>query len=170
MPQRLPVVNGDDGQWGTILNQYLTKEHYDDGTDNAVNGGHQNITIRPGTTVPGTAPLKFSSGSLLTTPEAGALEFNSDRLYFTQTTGTTRKVVAAFNDVSGATGDIYYRDASGHFVRLEIGSPSHVLTVSGGLPAWQAAAGGGGGVDNLDGGHATTNYTGAAVIDGGYAT
>jgi hypothetical protein len=170
MPQRLPIVNGDDGQWGDILNQYLSKEHYDDATDNAVNGGHQKVTIRPGTATAGTAPLKFSSGTLLSTPEAGAVEFNSDRLYFTQTTGTTRKVVAAFDDASGATGDMYYRDSSGHFTRLPVGSSTHVLTVSGGLPSWQAASGGGGGgVDNMDGGSATTLFGGAAVIDGGYA-
>lgn len=143
--QRLPIVNGDDATWGTILNQFLEKEHYNTGTDLAVNGGHKTITIRPGTTSAGTAPLKFTSGSLLTSPEAGAVEFLADRLYFTQTTSSTRKTIAAYDDASGATGDIYYRDASGNFVRLPIGSNTQVLTVSGGLPSWQAAAGGGGG-------------------------
>ena len=93
MPQRLPIVNGDDGAWGTLLNQYLKKEHFDDGTDNAANGGHQTITIRPGTATAGTAPLKFTSGTLLTTPEPGAIEFNTNKLYFTQTTSATRKVI-----------------------------------------------------------------------------
>jgi hypothetical protein len=170
MPQRLPIVNGDDGLWGTILNQYLEKEHFNDGTDNPVNGGHKTVTIQPGTAAAGTAPLKLTSGTLLSAPEAGAVEFNSNRFYVTQTSGSTRKVVAAFDDTSGATGDMYYRDSSGHFVRLGIGSSTHVLTVSGGLPAWQAATGGGGGVDNMDGGNAATLFGGAAAIDGGYAT
>jgi hypothetical protein len=143
--QRLPVVNGDDGQWGSILNQFLGKEHYNDGTDNPVNGGHQTITVRPGTTTAGTAPLKFTSGNLLTTPEPGAVEFYSDSLYVTQTTGATRKKVAAYDDSSGATGDLYYRDSSGYFVRLPIGTSTNVLTVSGGLPTWVPASGGGGG-------------------------
>src|SRR6476659_6936865 len=117
-PQRLPIVNSDDGTWGDILRQYLLKEHYDDGTDNAVNGGHKTITIRAGTTSAGSAPIKFTSGSLMTTPEAGAVEFLTDNLYFTQTTSTTRKKIAAYDDTSGATGDIYYRDSSGYFVRL----------------------------------------------------
>jgi hypothetical protein len=172
MPQRLPTVNGDDGTWGTILNQFLSKEHYDDATDNPINGGHKTVTIRPGTATAGTAPLKFSSGTLLSSPEAGAVEFNNDRLYFTQTTGTTRKVIAAFNDAFGATGDIYYRDASGHFTRLGLGSAGQVLTVAAGLPSWQAASGGGGGgggVDNADGGNAFTLYGGAMTIDGGAA-
>lgn len=137
--QRLPIVDGDDGDWGDILNQYLSKEHYDTGLNNPVNGGHKTITIRPGTTTAGTAPLKFSSGSLMTTPEAGAVEFLTDRFYLTQTTGTTRKVIAAYNDAGGTAGDTYYRDASGNFVRLGVGSPTEVLTVSGGsLPSWAA--------------------------------
>ena len=85
-PQRLPIVNSDDGIWGDILRQYLMKEHYNDDTDNAVNGGHKTITVRAGTTCAGTAPIKLTSGSLMTTPEAGAIEFLTDALYFTQTT------------------------------------------------------------------------------------
>jgi hypothetical protein len=135
-PQRLPIVNSDDGTWGDIIRQYLKKEHYDDGTDNAVNGGHQKITVRAGTATAGTAPLKFTSGTLLTAAEAGAVEFNSDSLYFTITTGTVRKKVAIYDDSSGATGDLYYRDSSGNFVRLPIGSTGQTLKVASGLPAW----------------------------------
>jgi hypothetical protein len=135
-PQRLPIVNSDDGTWGDIIRQYIKKEHYDDGTDNAVNGGHQKITVRAGTATAGTAPLKFTSGTVLTTPEAGAVEFNTDSLYFTITTGTVRKKVAIYDDSSGAAGDLYYRDSSGNFVRLPIGSTGQALKVSGGLPAW----------------------------------
>lgn len=91
--QRLPIVNNDDGVWGDILNQYLEKEHHNTGSDNAANGGHKNVTLQPGTTAAGTAPLKFTSGPLMTNPEAGAIEFNSDKLYFTQTTSSTRKVI-----------------------------------------------------------------------------
>lgn len=91
-PQRLPIVDSDDGTWGDILRQYLLKEHYDDGNPagSAANGGHKTITIRAGTASANTAPLKFTSGTLLATPEAGAIEFNTDTLYFTQTTGPTR--------------------------------------------------------------------------------
>jgi hypothetical protein len=144
MPQRLPIVDGDDGQWGTILNQYLGKEHFDDATDNPLNGGHKTVTIRAGTAAAGTAPLKIASGTILTTPEAGAVEFNTDRLYYTQTTGTVRRVVAAFDDATDATGDLHYVDASGNFTKLGIGSSTQVLTVTSGLPSWQTPSGGGG--------------------------
>lgn len=93
--QRLPTVNGDDGTWGDILNLFLGKEHYNTGADNSANGGHQNITLRPGTTGASTAPLKFTSGSLMTAAEAGAVEFLDDKLYFTRTTtpATARTVI-----------------------------------------------------------------------------
>ena len=135
-PQRLPIINSDDGQWGDILNQYLKKEHFDDGTNNPVNGGHQTVTIVAGTAGAGTAPIKFASGTLMTTAEAGAMEFLSDKLYFTITTGTVRRTVAIYDDSSGATGDIYYRTAGGSFNRLGVGASGEVLKVSGGLPSW----------------------------------
>lgn len=146
MVQRLPVVNGDDGQWGTILNNFLGKEHYNDTTDNPVNGGHQTITIRAGTTAANTAPLKFTSGSLLTTPEVGAVEFVTNRLYYTQTTGPTRMTILAVDDAAGASGDLYYRNSTGDLIRLPVGSNSQVLTVSSGVPTWASAAGGGTGL------------------------
>jgi hypothetical protein len=135
-PQRLPIVNSDDGTWGDIIRQYLMKEHYDDGTDNAVNGGHQKVTIRAGTAAAGTAPLKFTTGTLLSSPEAGAVEFASDQLYFTISTGTVRKKVAIYDDTSGATGDLYYRDSSGNFVRLAMSGTSGQVLKSGTTPSW----------------------------------
>jgi len=38
---------------------------------------------------------------------------------------------------SDATGDLYYRSAGG-FTRLPIGSATHILNVTGGIPAWRA--------------------------------
>jgi len=143
MPQRLPQVNGDDGQWGTILNQFIKKEHYDDATDNAANGGHQTVTIRGGTAAAGTAPLKIASGTLLTTPEVGAIEFSSNRLYYTQTTGPSRLTVLAVNDAAGASGDLYYRNSTGDLIRLPIGTNAQTLTVASGVPTWATGSGGG---------------------------
>jgi hypothetical protein len=138
-PQRLPTVNSDDGTWGDILRQYLKKEHYDDGTDNAVNGGHQNITVRAGSTAAGTAPIKLTSGALMTTPEAGAVEFLTDKIYFTKSTGPTRTTIATYDDTSGATGDIYHRNSGGLFTRLGIGSTGDLLTVASGIPSWTSS-------------------------------
>jgi hypothetical protein len=163
-PQRLPIVNSDDGTWGNIIRQFLMKEHYNDDTNNALNGGHQNVTIRAGTT--SLAPLTLNSGSLLTSPASGSLEFLTDTLYFTTTTGTTRKTIAMYNDGSGATGDTYYRDSGGNFTRLAVGSTGQVLTVASGLPSWATVSSGGTPID-IDGGSASSSFAGVATIDGG---
>jgi len=136
IPQRLPIVDDDDGIWGDILRKYLAKEHVNDDTDNTANGGHRNVTISPGTTSAGTAPLKFISGTLLTMPEAGAMEFAGDNFYLTQTSSSIRKKIALYDDASGATGDIYYRDATGYFTRLPIGTDGSLLGISSGVPNW----------------------------------
>lgn len=134
--QRLPKVNQDDGVWGDILRQYLMKEHTNDDTNNPANGGHRHITITSSDGSTGTAPIKFTSGTLLTTPEVGAMEFAGDNLYLTQTSGTIRKKVALYDDTSGATGDIYYRNSAGYFTRLGAGSTGDILTIASGIPSW----------------------------------
>jgi hypothetical protein len=45
------------------------------------------LQLAPGTAAAGTAPLKFTSGTLLSTTEAGAIEFNNNSYYATITTG-----------------------------------------------------------------------------------
>jgi len=133
-PQRLPIVNSDDGSWGAIIRQFLMKEHVNNDSDSPDNGGHKNVTIQPGTAT--AAPLTFNSGPLLTTPAKGSVEFNNNSLYFTTTTGQVRKKVAIYDDASGAAGDMYYRDVDGNFIRLGIGTTNQRLGISSGVPAW----------------------------------
>ena len=51
------------------------------------------LHIKAGTATASTAPLKFTSGTLNTNPEAGAVEFLTDKYYATITTGATRKEI-----------------------------------------------------------------------------
>lgn len=133
----LPIVNNDDGTWGDILRWYLSKEHYNNDTDDPTNnGGHQNITIRAGTTT--AAPITFSSGVTLTTATAGTMEYDGSYYYLT-TSAATRKKLAIYNDASGATGDTYYRDSSGNFTRLAAASNGNMLTLASGIPSWTAS-------------------------------
>ena len=60
------------------------------------------LHIKAGTTAASSAPLKFTSGTNMTTAEAGAVEFTTDDLYFTITTGAARKGFI-FNDGSNLT-------------------------------------------------------------------
>ena len=65
------------------------------------------------------------------------------QLYRTQHNGASPAAtlieLMSSTDASGATGDTYYRDSSGNFVRLPIGATGKTLRVSGGLPAWSDA-------------------------------
>lgn len=58
---------------------------------------------------------------------------------------------------TNAVGDTYYRAPDGYLERLPIGTAGQVLTVSGGLPSWQAA----GGVADGDKGDITVSASGA---------
>ncbi len=66
----------------------------------------------------------------------------------TQTLSGKTLTSPKMNFGSDATGDIYYRDASGNLVRLGVGTNGYVLTLAAGLPSW-AAGGGGGGLTNF---------------------
>ncbi len=71
------------------------------------NGGLLGVGISPtailhlkaGTATASTAPLKFTSGTNLTTAEAGAMEYDGTNLFFTRT-GTTRQSVLTANVVT----------------------------------------------------------------------
>jgi len=54
------------------------------------------LTLRAGSAAAGTAPLKMTSGVLLTTPEAGVLEFYDGRYYITA--ADARRVVSRASD------------------------------------------------------------------------
>ena len=40
---------------------------------------------------------------------------------------------------SDASGDMYYRNSSGVFTRIAVGSDNHILTLNGAVPGWEAA-------------------------------
>lgn len=56
------------------------------------------LVLKQGNASAGNAPLKIKEGSLLTIPEAGAVEFNSGKWYYTDST-PTRKEFAYVEDV-----------------------------------------------------------------------
>lgn len=71
----------------------------------------------------------------------------TDAVTLTGTQTLTNKTLTSpkINVGSDATGDTYYRDASGNLVRLAIGSNGQVLKIASGLPAWGTDSTGGGG-------------------------
>lgn len=61
------------------------------------------LHIGAGTTSSYTAPIKLTSGALMLTTEVGAIEFLTDNLYFTITTGAARKRIALVAPSGGLT-------------------------------------------------------------------
>lgn len=59
------------------------------------------IHVGAGTTAASTAPLKFTAGTNMTTPEAGAIEFDGTDLFYTDS-GATRRTVANTGDLHSA--------------------------------------------------------------------
>lgn len=55
------------------------------------------LHLNAGSATAGTSPLKLNSGTLLTTAEAGAIEFLTDSFYATATTGAKRRMLVAAN-------------------------------------------------------------------------
>jgi len=89
------------------------------------------ITLGAGTTTAGTSPLKFTSGTLLTTAEAGAVEFLTDKFYGTITTGAARKELT-LNDAALTSGRIPYVTTNGRIVDeagFEYDASANVLSV-----------------------------------------
>ena len=74
------------------------------------------IHIKAGTATASTAPLKFNTGTLLTTAEAGAVEFLTDDFYATITTGAARKKIVLDNGVDLVSGRVPFATTNGRLV------------------------------------------------------
>lgn len=75
------------------------------------------VHLKAGTATAGSAPLKLTSGTLNTTAEVGALEFLTDKLYTTITTGAARKEIAIV-DATLTSGKIPVATTNGRLTDL----------------------------------------------------
>jgi hypothetical protein len=83
-------ATGVDLNFGSVGNNWVTIK----GTGNVGIGTTAPtavLMLKAGTATASTAPLKFTSGTLNTTAEAGAVEFLTDDFFATITTGAARK-------------------------------------------------------------------------------
>ena len=100
------------------------------------------LHLKAGTATASTAPLKFTSGTLLTTAEAGAIEFLTDKFYGTITTGAVRHTFATLESAAQTfSNDISVPDEAygvGWNGSLEVPTKNAVYdkieTISGGTP------------------------------------
>lgn len=77
---------------------------------------------------------KTLTSPIINTPAITGGNFTSGTMVTGIINGTT-----AISLGSDATGDVYYRNASGNLQRLAVGASNKVLTVTGGVPAWETA-------------------------------
>lgn len=70
------------------------------------------IHIAAGSASANSAPIKLTSGTVMTTAETGAFEFTTDDLFFTITTGTARKNIALW-DTLGTSGRVPFATTNG---------------------------------------------------------
>jgi len=143
-----------------VLNVSTTNSRV--GINIAAGSATAQLHLSAGTAVAGTAPLKFNSGTNLTSVEAGAMEYDGTNLYFSPS--SSRYTVAYINggqtftsaiwngtaigptyggtgQTTYTTGDMLYASGTNALSKLAIGSTGQVLTVSGGVPTWAAASG-----------------------------
>jgi len=73
------------------------------------------LSLRAGTATAGTAPLKFTAGTNLSTTEAGAIEFNGTHLYFTAANGGTRYQLDQQSGTTYTAGGTLLQLSSGQF-------------------------------------------------------
>jgi len=134
------------------------------------------------------SPLKFTSGTLLTAPEVGSFEFLTDNIYFTITTGTTRKSIplsdktylpgyahATFKSPTGANGifhcfGYYYASATSKvFSEAATTQTWGTANTAYGAKAFLVASGPGS-VSGGTTGTAKITVTGTSITDGGVRT
>lgn len=74
------------------------------------------LHLAAGTTAASTAPLKFTSGTSMTNAEAGAVEFTTDDLFFTITTGAARKAFVLDDGTRLTSGRVPFATTNGRLV------------------------------------------------------
>lgn len=121
---------------GNVLNAEIK------GTFNTASGSNRYTDLYIDTQVNqtgGTSPIRsiYINPTLTSATNYAGIEVNAPGHHAIRTTaGYVR-----FDLGSDATGDIYYRDASGNLARLPIGTSSQVLGSTGTVPAWTTTSG-----------------------------
>ena len=101
------------------------------------------LQLKAGTATAGTAPLKLTSGALLGTAEAGAIEYDGDNLYYTNSSNA-RQTLATVGGAQTFSGDQTFSGA----VNVSNGTSSSsastgALVTGGGVPELPAELSGG---------------------------
>lgn len=142
---------------GGTTGQILSKTNGTDMSFTWINNDQGDLTaITAGTGISvtsGTGPIPTVAIDTATTVDKTTAQTLTNKT-ISATSNTLTGVIN--NTLTTTTGDLIYASSANNPARLGIGSTGQVLTVSGGVPTWAAAAGGGGKL--------------AQVVQGSYAT
>jgi hypothetical protein len=138
-----------DWQVGTAYNGGSANSAYSIGTTNDLSGAKLTVLttglVGIGTTAPtavlhlkagaaaaSSAPLKFTSGTNLTTAEAGAVEYNGTNLFFTRAGTVRENVLVAIDNVAApsTTGGFAITNYYGSGATNFLGDPNRWLSVN----------------------------------------
>ncbi len=86
------------------------------------------------TTAAGTAPLKITAGTLMTTPEAGAIEFDGTSLYYTN--GSGRQTLSTGAAPSFTNGGVVYSTATALAVTAAGTAGQYLVSNGTSAPSW----------------------------------
>ena len=93
-----------------------------DDSFNVLGGFNKNYSFlaAQGTTAAASAPIKFTSGTNMTTAEAGSIEFTTDDLFFTITTGAARKAFILDDGTRLTSGNLPIATTNGRLINANI--------------------------------------------------
>lgn len=91
------------------------------------------LHLPAGSTAASSAPLKFTTGTSMTSAEAGAMEYTTDDLFFTISTGTARKRLLMADPVGGLTsGRVPFATTNGRLTDISTLTYESSLLTAGG--------------------------------------
>lgn len=112
-----------------------------DGTNHRLGIGTTSPTAKlhlPGSTInASTAPLKFASGTVMTSAEAGAVEYDGTNLHYTNGTPTRQRILSFPSGSTVNLGAIIYQSTTTAISQTAVGTAGQVLNSGGsGTPTW----------------------------------
>lgn len=115
------------------------------------------LHLKAGTAAASTAPIKLTSGTNLTTPEAGTIEFNGTNLFFT--TGSTRSTILTSISPASITGNVSVTGNLSSTAKYILGSDLSLTPIAGNqsvLTSWW-------GLQIVGNKQSTVDYTPSAI-------
>lgn len=130
---------------GTILTQ-SNANFFWDGTNSRLGIGTNTPTARlqlpAGAIGASSAPLKLGSGTVMTTAESGAIEYDGTNLFYSNSTPVRQRILSFGAGATVNVGGVVFQNSTTAIGQSAAGTAGQILTSSGAsAPTWQASNG-----------------------------